>query len=132
MDPKWKRTLIGLIVIDALMIAAFLLVLLLRGVYDFGHFSDACFVSAAIGLGGLGLYWIGQQGTFDVLAYGMKRFVMLWFNKNTDEQTPTAGAYHEAKMEKRRAEKSPFWPLWILPGLMLIAAIVLFILHKNL
>lgn len=131
MNAKWKRTLIGMIIVDVLCIAVFLLVLLLRNAYDVRHFSDACFVAAAVGLGGVALYWIGQQGVFDVLAYGMKRFLMLWVNKNTDKETPTAGAYHEAKMEKRRQEKSPIWPLFLLPALLFTAAIILLIVYKN-
>ena len=109
------------IVNGSLAVASFLLVLLLRQDFSFRGYSDAFFVAGAVSLGVTALLFIASRGTFDVLSYGMGRFLKLWANK-VEDPFPDAGSYHQFKMEERKRKRVPLWPFLAFAGLLLALA----------
>ena len=99
------------------------------GIYIFGAAYYAALIERqrmrlpALVLAAAGLLFIGRAGTFDVLAYGVKRLVDQ-FTHHDDPEYKTAGDYSLAKKEKRKSVRFPYWVYLALAGVFLLLALV--------
>lgn len=129
MSERGKRILIEFIITTVLCTGVFLLVLLLRQKFNTSGFSDACFVACAPALLLPVLALIIRLGTFDVLNYGMYRFIES-LRMGDAKRYDTAFDFKTARMEARRRKPAIYWPFFVVGGVFLLAAIIFFICYK--
>jgi|GEM_PF-1582401 len=83
-------------------------------------FADSFFASGILGLMLWLLFWVSRKGAFDILVYGVGRFIDVVFRLHPENQKmpKTYGEY----VERRRAKKHDTW--WIALGECLFFALV--------
>lgn len=129
MKERTFRILIEFIVTFLLCAGVFLLVLLLRGKFGVDGFCDACFVACTPCLL-LPLFVIAiRSGTFDVLNYGMYRLFES-FRPGEGKRYETAYDYKLARMERRNSKKPIFFPFFVVGGVFLAAALILYVIYR--
>ncbi|HZJ89917.1 MAG TPA: DUF3899 domain-containing protein [Bacilli bacterium] len=127
MLPNQKRQLLKTITL--FFVNAFLLsvVLLIKKDFTLRGFSDAAFISGAVlFLFGL-LKLLATKGAYDYIGYTFIRFRDM-FRKDATKSYPDAYSYVEHRKEERLKNKEKFYLELIIPGLFLIAALILALL----
>lgn len=91
---------------------------------------DSCFVAAVLLLGGGGLMFARNQGTFDMMTYSLKTVFHLHYpfskmNSPLEEREEDFVEYKERKREKRKSSAELLWA-----GLVyLIASLVFLVVY---
>lgn len=88
-------------------------------------FMDALGTSSFILLLFASFVWVTQEGTFDILIYGTKKFFRYIFNPRSENNRQT---YLEYVEEKRDSKKLPILPSIIVSLVPLITYIILAII----
>ena len=127
MDPIKKKTLLQFLFWGIGCSFVFCLVFFLRKPYTLKSGSDACFITGALGLAGIGMTFVVRSGSFDVLNYGVYRLFES-FRLDRKKRWDTAGDYKLDMDSKRHKNKALYWPAIIVSGVYLTIALVLTII----
>lgn len=65
--------------------------------------SDAFFIPGVLVFGMGALIWCGNEGTFDMLAYGVRQFFGLFKRNPLDEKYKSFYDYREAKKQRKKS-----------------------------
>lgn len=89
--------------------------------------SDCCAVIGVIYLAGLGLMFVGRQGTFDIFGYQFSNLIYS-FKKNSPKKYRDVMHYKEVKQEYRMTHKL-IWLPFLAVGVVLIVLAVIFSIY---
>lgn len=90
-------------------------------------FVDAFMITGAFLLMGAGIVAIDQEGTFDILSYGVKK-IARFFKKNMDDNFPKS--YQEYVEMRRGQKKIMLYPTVLVGAGYLLIGLIIYLIEK--
>ena len=98
-------------------------ILVIKGDYTFGGFSDALFIPGFSIISVILLVLVGRAGTFDVVSYGFLRLGES-FKRTMTKSFEDAYQYAEFKKDQRLKRGIYVLPFFIIGGLLICLALI--------
>lgn len=124
-QKKSKQLLIFTLIFIAMGVLFYVGMLFYSQNFTFMGHVDALFVGA-IFVAAVGWFlFISNEGIFDVAIYGTKQFTLALVGRRPKK------TLHEYRADKTKVDKTFLYALWIAGGILLIAAIIVYLVYKQ-